>query len=331
MRAKEFLREQESSPVWDWIKKVYKQYPRNPLNPKQFVMVYGQGENQQLAMFELEPSHSKKNAVEVKWFQSYPHRQGVGTRAMKELQSLAAKDGISLTLYPWDKGQVSQRNLTKFYRGVGYTPINKGGKSMSWSPDNITESTNTNILVVDVQPTYDAYSGAVVEGVAKLLNQSRGGIYVLYNAEGQTADTYSDVVSYLIEQGGMQESIVDRIKYFSKEYGFFRPWMDQGVPDRIIIKTIRAMVQRRVNDSRMLDINTVLTPQEQQEFQSRFKYSSWEDEGIYMPDFMPISILKQISPFYMCGGGRNECLREIELLCNAFNIRYKRIDSLIYG
>lgn len=330
MRAVEFLKEQESNPAWDWIKKVYDQYPRNPLNSRQFVMVYGQGEDQQLAMFELEPSLSKKNAVEVKWFQSYPHRQGVGTRAMKELQSLAAKDGISLTLYPWDKGQVSQRNLTKFYRGVGYTPINKGGKSMSWSPDNITESTNTNILVVDVQPAYDAWSGAVVGGVAQMLNRAQSGIYVLYNAEEQTADDYVDVINYMIE-GGLDEGVADRINYFSKEYGFFRPWMDQGVPDRIIIKTVRAMVQNRVNDSRMLDINAVLTPEEQQEFQSHFKYSDWEDEGIYMPDFMPISILKQISPFYMCGGGRNECLREIELLCNAFNIRYKRIDQLIYG
>ena len=330
MRAREFIVEANDE-TWAWINKIYNMYPRNPLNDRQFVMVYGEGDNQQLAMFELEPSLSKKDAVEVKWFQSYPHRQGVGTRAMKELQSLAAKDGISLTLYPWDKGQVSQRNLTKFYKGVGYKPINKGGKSMSWSPEqNVTESSNTNILVVDVQPAYDAWSGAVVEGVANLLNRSRSGIYVLYNAEGQTNDNYVDVINYMME-AGLQEEVADRINYFSKEYGFFRPWMDQGVPDRIIIKTVRAMVQRRVNDSRMLDINAVLTPEEQQEFQSHFKYSSWEYEGIYMPDFMPISILKQISPFYLCGGGRRECLREIELLCNAFNIKYRRIDNLIYG
>ena len=107
-------------------------------------MVYGQGEDQQLAMFELEPSISKPNAVEVKWFQSYPHRQGVGTRAMKELQNLAAKDGITLTLYPWDKGQVSQRSLMKFYRQAGYSPINKGGKTMSWTPEQPIKSIDEN-------------------------------------------------------------------------------------------------------------------------------------------------------------------------------------------
>jgi len=31
------------------------------------------------------------------------------------------------------------------------------------------------------------------------------------------------------------------------------------------------------------------------------------------------------------GGGRMECLREVELLMNAFNIKYKRIDHLVYG
>ena len=128
--------------------------------------------------------------------------------------------------------------------------------------EKLTEATGTNILVVDVQPSYDAWSGAVVEDVAQLLNRTTGNIYVLYNAEGQTNDGYIDVISYLIDKGGMREEVADRINYFSKEYGFFRPWMDQGVPDRIIIKTVRAMVQRRINDSRMLDINTVLTPEE---------------------------------------------------------------------
>jgi hypothetical protein len=328
MRAQEFIAESKQE-QWNWINKIYSQYPRNPMNPKQFVMVYGQGEDQQLAMFELEPSISKPNAVEVKWFQSYPHRQGVGTRAMKELQSLAAKDGITLTLYPWDKGQVSQRNLTKFYKGVGYNPVNKGGKTMSWTPEKpITEAAGTNILVVDVQPAHDSLAGGVVDGVAELLNKSTGTIYMLYNANGYTDDTKYDVVSYFIDNG-LDQQVAQRIKYIEKEYGFFRAWMDHGVPDRIIIKTIRAMVQSRTNDSRMLDVNQVLTPEEQTVLQhSRI---DWNNEGIYLPDFIQISILKKMSPFYMVGGGRNECLREIELWCNAFNIRYKRIDQLVYG
>jgi hypothetical protein len=92
----------------------------------------GQGDDQQFAMFELVPSLSKRDAVEIKWFQAYPLRQGVGSRAMKTLQDLAKQDNIALTLYPWDKGQVSQSKLMKFYRGAGFTPTAKGAKTMSW-------------------------------------------------------------------------------------------------------------------------------------------------------------------------------------------------------
>ena len=116
-----------------WIERVYAQYPQTMQN--NHVMTWGSGDDLQFAMFELTPSFSKRGAVEVKWFQAYPLRQGVGSRAMKELQALAREDGISLTLFPWDKGQVSQSKLTKFYRGQGFVPSVKGGKAMAWTPD----------------------------------------------------------------------------------------------------------------------------------------------------------------------------------------------------
>jgi hypothetical protein len=52
---------------------------------------------------------------------------------MKELQDLAREDNIALTLYPWDKGQVSQSNLIKFYKKHGFNPLNKS-KNMIWEP-----------------------------------------------------------------------------------------------------------------------------------------------------------------------------------------------------
>lgn len=119
-----------SGPARAWIDRVYQLYPDTFQH--NHVMSWGEGDDQQFAMFELTPSFSKRGAVEVKWFQAYPLRQGVGSRAMRELQRLAREDGISLTLYPWDKGQVSQSKLTKFYKAHGFKPINKGGKNLAW-------------------------------------------------------------------------------------------------------------------------------------------------------------------------------------------------------
>lgn len=116
-----------------WIEKVYAQFPQTWQN-NHVMMLGGKGDDAEFAMFELEPSLSKRDAVEVKWFQAYPQRQGVGTRAMRRLQDLASEDGIALTLYPWNKGQVSQGNLIKFYRHTGFKPSAKGAKTMVWEP-----------------------------------------------------------------------------------------------------------------------------------------------------------------------------------------------------
>jgi len=143
MRAQEFIVEDEPTRIKiggsdaaakarAWIERVYARYPLTMQN--NHVMTWGSGDDQQFAMFELVPSFSRRGAVEVKWFQAYPLRAGVGSRAMKELQAMAQEDGISLTLFPWDKGQVSQSKLTKFYKGHGFAPTVKGSRSLAWEP-----------------------------------------------------------------------------------------------------------------------------------------------------------------------------------------------------
>jgi hypothetical protein len=130
MRVDEVVTLHSSQAAKDWIKKVYARFPQTWQN--NHVMPVG---DEQFAMFELVPSFSQRGAVEIKWFQAYPLRSGVGSRAMQVLQSMAREDGIALTLFPWDKGQVSQSKLTKFYRGQGFKPTQKGGKAMAWSPE----------------------------------------------------------------------------------------------------------------------------------------------------------------------------------------------------
>jgi|LakMenEpi03Aug12_release.lakeMendotaPanAssembly.Ray.scaffolds.fasta_scaffold23083_12 GNAT superfamily N-acetyltransferase len=139
-----------NQPAKAWIEKVYAKYPHTMQN--NHVMVWGEGDEQQFAVFELTPSFSKRGAVEVKWFQAYPLRQGVGSRAMKELQLLAKEDGIILTLFPWDKGQVSQSKLTKFYKGQGFKPTQKGSKSMFWDPSVNEEIIDEMPLPADWDP-----------------------------------------------------------------------------------------------------------------------------------------------------------------------------------
>ena len=118
-----------------WINKVYERFPDTFQN-NHVMVLGGEGENQQFAMFELTPGFSQAGpTVDVKWISAHPQRQGVGTRAMEVLKDMAREDGVSLTLYAWDKGQVSQNNLIKFYKKQGFTPKSKGSKSLIWSPE----------------------------------------------------------------------------------------------------------------------------------------------------------------------------------------------------
>ena len=128
------LKPRDNSRALAWIEKVYARFPHTWEN--NHVMTWGEGEAQQLAMFELEPSRSKRDGVEVKWISAYPLRQGVGSRAMRVLQDMAQEDGIALTLFPWQHGQVSQAKLTKFYKGHGFKPAVKGSKSLVWTPQD---------------------------------------------------------------------------------------------------------------------------------------------------------------------------------------------------
>jgi len=116
-----------------WIQKVYDMFPQQFGN-KHVMPLGGEGDDQEFALFELVTSFSKRGAVEVKWIEAYPLRQGVGSKAMKILQDLAKQDGIALTVYPWDKGQVSQSKLMKFYKKQGFVPRSTGSKNMIWEP-----------------------------------------------------------------------------------------------------------------------------------------------------------------------------------------------------
>ena len=124
----------EQSPAEAWIEQIYSEYPVSPFNPNQHAVLSGEGEDQTIALFELEPSKSVRGAVEIHWIQAYPQRQGVGTAAIRELQAKARAAGIKMSLYPKPNGSVSQASLKRLYKRLGFNPIHKGAATMVWDP-----------------------------------------------------------------------------------------------------------------------------------------------------------------------------------------------------
>ena len=115
-----------------FIDKVYAKYP-HMFDGNNHVMTWGEGQDMQFAAFELEPTF-KDGVVDLKWIMTHPKKAGVGRKAIEELQRMAAEDNITLTLYAWENGPVSQAQLMKIYKKLGFKPTASKSKSMIWKP-----------------------------------------------------------------------------------------------------------------------------------------------------------------------------------------------------
>lgn len=192
---------------------------------------------------------------------------------------------------------------------------------------------NRNVIVVDIQPAYNSNDSNYVSEAMWFLNNMSGNILMLVNADndGFTEDDEHTIKSFWVEHG-FDEERFDDTEYVDKGYGFLRSWMDNGVDEGVIIKTIREMYKHKVNDSRQL-FGGEDSDNYAELFEEFVGADHFQDFMLYDPlivEWLSIKLLKEFTGSYIIGGGREECLREVQLLMNAFNIRYKEINHLIY-
>jgi len=197
----------------------------------------------------------------------------------------------------------------------------------------INEGRNTPCIVVDVQPEYTGINDGDelpwIDDMMTFLN-NQGPVLMFVNAEedGLTGDTVDTIRAYWSDSG-FAEHKWNNTTIVDKGYGYFRGWMDQGVPDNVMIAVIREMYLQHVSDSRMLfggeDSDGYI--------ESMISMGVPEDllDDAISVGWASVRQLKQFSGSYLMGGGREECLREITLLMNAFNIKYKLVNDFIYG
>lgn len=196
----------------------------------------------------------------------------------------------------------------------------------------LLENRSRNVIVVDVQPEYsgilDGAENPVFEEIINFVNNQTGQVLMLVNGEetGVSGDTIPGIKEYW-EDSGFDPENWQRVEFEDKGYGYFRSWMDNGVSDALIIKVIRLLYANKVTDSRELFEED---PEKLKELAGR-EFEDWMVDDPIHVDWTSVARLKKFNNSYLVGGGRNECLREVELLMNAFNIKYKRIDSLVYG
>lgn len=193
----------------------------------------------------------------------------------------------------------------------------------------LAETNSTPIVAVDIQPTYsgiyDGEENPIFQAAIEFVNKSSGKVLMLVNAEDQglTSDTVQDIKTYW-EDCGFDHNNWARVKVYDKGYGYLRAWMDGGISEATIIRVIRYMYQKKVSDSRDLEVEDL----------KKIVGNEWQDwlENDHLTvNWIEIGTLKQYNNCYMIGGARDECLKEVRLLMSAFNIRARLIDDFIYG
>ena len=208
----------------------------------------------------------------------------------------------------------------------------------------LMEGRNHPIICVDVQPEYsgmnDGDESAVFPEIINFVNNQTGPVLMFVNAEDQglSGDTVASIRQYWEdtirgedydyddEDAEPTDSINwDRFTIVDKGYGYFRAWMDAGISPAVIIRVIRAMYQLKISDSREFEDSAVDL---EQLVGSEWDAWMWQDP--ITVNWTSVAQLKRFNGAYIVGGGREECLREVEILMSAFNIKYKRIDSLVY-
>ena len=218
----------------------------------------------------------------------------------------------------------------------------------------ITEGSNHPCIVVDVQPEYSGMNDgdeiAVFPEIINFVNKQTGPVLMFVNAEDQglSGDTVADIKQYWDdticpedERYTYNDETEDydenpdcpkinwqRFTIVDKGYGYFRAWMDHGIEPATIIATIRELYQQKKSDSRELQFpaSNQRTPQQSLIMGAM---QEMEDDPISV-NWTSVSQLKRFNGAYIVGGARDQCLREVELLMSAFNVKYKRIDRLVY-
>ncbi len=187
---------------------------------------------------------------------------------------------------------------------------------------------NLGVLVIDLQPAYalsstSSISRYLMRDVLAFLQAQPEDvrIVVVYVNEELSGDTQEDVRGFWAEHGASNE-LLERCDWVEKSYAFARGWMDNGVSHDDIVEVLRRMRSLRLTDSRDFEAG-------------QLEALSAEGSALLDPLFLEPD-LEQLLPrlrersWQTCGGGRDECLREVELVLQSANVSYERLDTLTY-
>lgn len=193
-----------------------------------------------------------------------------------------------------------------------------------------------NLIVVDIQPEYESGIGFNISDFVKFLletiNQNKSVLY-LYNGPEYGMSNKDKIINWLVfdnlnipdedELSDVFNTLSSNVNWVEKNYSFFRDWMDYGVSDESIIKVLKYMRKENIHDSRKLTekiVNSITGGDYPNNLQTSI---------LWFPNVSK-KVLQRYPDPYICGGGETECLREVEILMEVFDLKYTQLRKFMF-
>lgn len=191
-----------------------------------------------------------------------------------------------------------------------------------------------NLISVDIQPEYERGMYFGVENFLNFINQSideLNSLTFLYNGTDTVGGVDENEYKYWLVDNGLDESVLDYARFYDKGYAFFRTCMDEGHDEEEIVNLVKYMIHHSINDSREID------EEMWNGFMSEYGYDSSDvrdllepaQDCINIPDLMEY-LQRYSGKIVICGGGINECFKEVEIALNALGKNYNILTKFTY-
>jgi len=186
------------------------------------------------------------------------------------------------------------------------------------------------LVVIDVQPEYQEYFSHMTKEFMTFLNENfseMGQLTFLFN--GDNIGMISEAnYKYWLYDNGLDEEIIESSNFYDKGYGFFRYCMDKSIDEDTMINLIRYMIEKDVFDTRELDEDFWNEYIERYGSENVRKLLEFADDSMAIPDLM--DELKNYYNIMLCGGGIDECLKEVELALKVLDKPYTVLTEYTY-
>jgi len=191
-----------------------------------------------------------------------------------------------------------------------------------------------NLLSVDIQPEYEKFLSFNLYSYTKFLNKNfskMNSLTFLYNGADTLGMVSEDDYKMWLLENGLSEDVVYSANYYDKGYAFFRYCMDEGAEEKEIVDLVKYMIQHNINDSRDIDEEMWNGFIRDYGYDTSLVRELLEpaQDCINIPDLMD-ELTTYSGKIVICGGGINECFKEVEIALSALDKNYNILTEYTY-